>query len=332
LREVIVADESPPLCEEASKVARHNIVLTLFRALDRSALDHLGLPELKRFSQMLGFADPQTGWEEEYVSLASHYGWDPMKGATFGHFLKSVNDVEGMWYCSNDDIWILLQHLSRCAGLSGNRSYKAAAIRLGDKPLSAEARRILLGEQSYAEEGQTTSPNAQAQPSASSPTEARKEDDAASYADDEDSDDSDADSVASSFHGDTLQESPPVDTEVKVLYTDDRWYTARIVADKGTKAVILYDDGSEEEIDFEVHAVRYNERDSSWEDSSESDSAEAKSDLDSAEAKSDSDSAEDWRESMGLEQRQQPEVEQVEDEKFVVQSHVVEGWKTEDMH
>lgn len=54
----------------------------------------------------------------------------------------------------------------------------------------------------------------------------------------------------------TLDEAPPVGTKVKVLADDDKWHAARITATKGTIAIVLFEDGDEEKIDFDEHAVR----------------------------------------------------------------------------
>jgi len=54
----------------------------------------------------------------------------------------------------------------------------------------------------------------------------------------------------------TLDDAPPVGTLVKVLYDDDTWYQARVTETKGTKAVVVFQDNEEEELNFEEHAVR----------------------------------------------------------------------------
>jgi len=54
----------------------------------------------------------------------------------------------------------------------------------------------------------------------------------------------------------TLDEAPPVGTLVKVLYDDERWYPAKITASNGTTASVVYEDATEEELDFDEHAVR----------------------------------------------------------------------------
>jgi len=57
----------------------------------------------------------------------------------------------------------------------------------------------------------------------------------------------------------TLDEAPPAGTLVKILCDDNQWYTARVTASNGTKAMIVSgSDGAaeEEELDFDMHAVR----------------------------------------------------------------------------
>jgi len=54
----------------------------------------------------------------------------------------------------------------------------------------------------------------------------------------------------------TLDDAPPVGTAVKVLYDDDEWYFARVTASNGTIATVVYDDGAEEDLDCDEHAVR----------------------------------------------------------------------------
>jgi len=54
----------------------------------------------------------------------------------------------------------------------------------------------------------------------------------------------------------TLDDAPPVGTAVKVLYDDDEWYFARVTATNGTIATVVYDDGAQEDLDCDEHAVR----------------------------------------------------------------------------
>merc|ERR1712070_28077 len=55
----------------------------------------------------------------------------------------------------------------------------------------------------------------------------------------------------------TLDEAPPVGTWVKILYEEDEWCLARVTASNGTKATVVHGDNEdEEELDFDVHAVR----------------------------------------------------------------------------
>jgi len=65
----------------------------------------------------------------------------------------------------------------------------------------------------------------------------------------------DSDSDEEQIEG-TLDDAPPVGTLVKVLYDDDKWYQARVTETKGTKAVVVFQDDEEEELDFQEHAVR----------------------------------------------------------------------------
>lgn len=53
-----------------------------------------------------------------------------------------------------------------------------------------------------------------------------------------------------------LEEAPAVDSLVKVLFEDDCWHTARVKTSNGTKAVVVFETDEEEELDFEVDAVR----------------------------------------------------------------------------
>jgi hypothetical protein len=55
----------------------------------------------------------------------------------------------------------------------------------------------------------------------------------------------------------TLEVSPAIGTEVKVLHQDDQWWPAQITDVRGCKAEIMYDEtGRKDEVDLSVYAVR----------------------------------------------------------------------------
>jgi len=54
----------------------------------------------------------------------------------------------------------------------------------------------------------------------------------------------------------TLDVAPPAGTWVKVLVEDDEWHAAEVIASKGSKAKLRFEDGDEDVVDFEEHAVR----------------------------------------------------------------------------
>lgn len=66
--------------------------------------------------------------------------------------------------------------------------------------------------------------------------------------------DNDSDSEEEEFPG-TLDEAPTQGTMVEIMYEDECWYAARVIASHGTKAIVRRGD-HEEEVDFEIHAVR----------------------------------------------------------------------------
>lgn len=74
-------------------------------------------------------------------------------------------------------------------------------------------------------------------------------------ADDDDDDDEDSDSDGEAVPG-TLDEAPAVGAVVKILHEDEEWYPAKITASKGTKAEVVYEDGQEEEVNFDENVIR----------------------------------------------------------------------------
>lgn len=54
----------------------------------------------------------------------------------------------------------------------------------------------------------------------------------------------------------TLDEAPPAGTQVKVLYDDDIWHPAKVVAASGAIGIVVYANGERDELDFEDVAVR----------------------------------------------------------------------------
>jgi len=53
-----------------------------------------------------------------------------------------------------------------------------------------------------------------------------------------------------------MEAAPAVGSLVKVFFEDDRWHTARVKTSNGTKAVVVFEDDEEDEVDFEVDSVR----------------------------------------------------------------------------
>lgn len=54
----------------------------------------------------------------------------------------------------------------------------------------------------------------------------------------------------------TVDVPPPKGTQVKVLYDDDKWHLADVLAVRGTQARVCFECGTRTVVDFEVHAVR----------------------------------------------------------------------------
>lgn len=54
----------------------------------------------------------------------------------------------------------------------------------------------------------------------------------------------------------TIDVPPPKGTQVKVLYDDDQWHLAEVLAVRGTQARVCFECGMRVVVDFEVHAVR----------------------------------------------------------------------------
>jgi len=110
-----------------------------------------------------------------------------------------------------------------------------------------EGHEALEGERSVAGEANDSTPNA-GYPEEKSVADCQAE---PAQVNEEDSDSDDEEQIEG-----TLDDAPPVGTLVKVLYDDDKWYQARVTETKGTKAVVVFQDDEEEELDLQEHAVR----------------------------------------------------------------------------
>jgi len=71
----------------------------------------------------------------------------------------------------------------------------------------------------------------------------------------DDSSDEDSDCEYEKIEG-TLDTPPPAGTEVKVLYSDDIWYLARVLTVRGNIARVIYRNGRQTTLNFDDHAVR----------------------------------------------------------------------------
>jgi len=247
LTEVVVADTAP-LAEGLSAVSRHNMLFVVFKALHRGR-GLLRPEDFERFSQLVGFPVGGASWAQNYVDLAAEYGWEPMKGAHLGQFLRCVDDIGGQWYCPTGTLWTLLSRLDRQDRLSGNDCHTAAALQLGRSALDIDLTTGL--------------------PPVREAPHIEEEEDADS--------DSDCSSDGEPIPG-TLEEAPAIGTKVKVLYDDDIWYTAVTLSANGAMVGVEYECGSLEELDLDVFAVRLfdyvEEDDDSEEDASASDAGE----------------------------------------------------------
>lgn len=66
----------------------------------------------------------------------------------------------------------------------------------------------------------------------------------------------DSQSEAGEVIAGSLEEAPPIGTEVKVLYDDERWHAAVVTGIEGTYTTVLYKDGVVATVDVAVDAVR----------------------------------------------------------------------------
>jgi len=248
LKEVVVAHNAP-LKEEKAAVSRHNVILAVVRALDRSGADLLALADLDRFARIVY---KSACWDRysrsrRPVDVATEYGWDARKGTDVENFMRCISDEEGDWYCSTSALWDVLAQLDKLDGLIGDRSNTMAALRLGsallELPPVAPLPAVATPDR----------PNA-AIANASADLAKGSEDSAVSKGSIEDAEDDDEE--GEEIPG-TLDEAPPLGTEVKLLHDDHVWYCAKVVKVHGTVIEIVYDkDGEHDEVDVSEHACR----------------------------------------------------------------------------
>lgn len=281
LQEVIIAEDAP-LSEDRSEIPRRNVVIVAFKALDKRRQGRLAPADMQRFSQLMGFSDgwDEHTWAQEYVSIADEYGWDAMEGATLRNFVTCVDDADGDWYCSTGALWACLARLDRQEELKGARSHTSAALRSGSAALEVDLQPFaqgLIPGPPLLEDGEEKPSDAH---------EATTH--AASEGNDESSSSSSDDEEYCESEGEvipgTLDESPPEGTQVKVLYDNDVWYSAKVATADGCVVEVVYESGDREQLDLGAHAVRladYCSEDSAseaesddWEDDDEHDSDE----------------------------------------------------------
>lgn len=273
LEEVVVADDGS-VPDDIREVARHNLIVAIFRALDRTRRERLGPEDLQRFSQLAGFpdSDNQSKWSQDYVDLSKEYGWQAMSGANLAHFLNCVDDVSGRWHCPIELLRTLLTRLDKQDSLSGSASHTAAALRLGssaleltlpgcDGPRSGGSSPSSAGERRRKQRSYSRDLLQDQMAAADDVKETVEEEkgaqDSASEDDDEDGEDEDSDCDDQFVIPGTLDEVVDVGTEVQVLYNNDVWYPARVVQILSTCEVeVEYEDGEIENLDVQVHAIR----------------------------------------------------------------------------
>lgn len=258
LNEVVVADK--PRSEDVGEVSRHNVILAIFRGLDRRQRGRLGPEELHRFSMLAGFAGPEDGseWTREYVDMADKYGFAAMTGANYQLFRTCVDDVQGKWYCSNSALLFFLARLDRQDGLTGPKTHTALALLLGRAPLEDDIAPVPAAEKRVEQEAASDG-------SASEQSDGEEQRDTEEQSDD----------GPPSFIPGTLDEAPPVDSQLLVLYDDDLWYVARCIrVESLTLAEVEYEDGTSEVLDLNEHAVRMADYESEYAGSNPGDEQE----------------------------------------------------------
>jgi len=261
LQEVVVRRGSFP--SQASDVARHNIVISIFRALD-GGQGKLRPEDFQRFAQLLGLGSSwdNHAWAQGYVDLAEEYGWEAMQGAAILDFLRCVNDANSKMHASDEELWAILAHLDRQEGVSSAGSHTCAALALGNAPLqlNLEAQRAPLeinldAYRQVLERHNNDSDHSQCE------SDSDGDDCSEGSEDSEESEESGNETEHSErecAHGSgyvTLDEAPPPGTWVAVLYDDDLWYLAQITTACGSKTMVVYENGESEELDLTANTA-----------------------------------------------------------------------------
>lgn len=292
LQEVVVAEDLAPQ-SNASKAARHNIIITIFRALDSRGSGRLRPEDFQRFAQLLGFTDSryELSWAKDYVTLASDYGWDAMEGASMLDFLRCTGDVKSKFHFSERSLWALLARLDRQDGLCGPHSHTDAALCLGhavlELDLTAERHTIPQSSEQPRRSLPPTQRHVDSEDESDWEMEGEDEEEEGGLSEDEweeeelqsgstKDEDEDGGEDGDEIHG-TLDEPPEVGTQVKVKYDDDEWYQAQVISVHDGRISVVYEDGESDELDVKLHAVRladYISEDEVFEGDHDADNAE----------------------------------------------------------
>lgn len=201
-------------------VSRARLICMIFDALDCTGCGRLTPDGWQRFSELARFPNAsKNSWVRIYSEMSEKW-----------QFKTCIDDADGEWYCPTALLWAILVELDKHDCLSGRLGHTVAALLRGQDRLQVRSEVEL---ESEADDG-----------------------------DDEIESDSEAGAEGAAedteYTYDLLDTSPPPGTQVMVLHDDGArffWYSARILKARGTKADIEYENGEQEEVDFDTDAI-----------------------------------------------------------------------------
>jgi len=91
---------------------RPKLALVVFRLFADPECQRLGVCELQHFARRCGFDGDDESWLEEYLALASAYGFDPDAGADITCFLRMIGDAQGSAFRTDAELHALLLEAS----------------------------------------------------------------------------------------------------------------------------------------------------------------------------------------------------------------------------
>jgi len=252
--------------------SRSQLLQALFQGLDDCGSGVLGRWGMYRYARRCGFTSGEKAWAYEYETMCAKYSLEVSMGLDVETFGALLSDPRFGGYSEDSEIReMLLADSGRLLRSVARRGGDWAAVSEAGSDVGKEEELDPLILQLRGKEEELEAAATAEEPEAEKGEAPQKAEEDAEEGEGEDADEEEDAPEEEEEHATAEEQfgwdpsscldcSPPVGTLVEVLFSDNRWYVARLEDVVDTRATAVYvDDESRGELNFEEDFVRHPE-------------------------------------------------------------------------